>query len=82
MREIIESLRLGLLRWNAAPLCTVGMLCYFTNKLIEMLEAMSCSNDDNACAASYAALTVLIAAMAGLIYKSYNSMQKNRGNKE
>lgn len=75
----MEKIRLELIRWNVAPLSTVGLLCYFTNRLIEMLDAMSCSNDDNACAASYAALTVLIAAMAGLIYKSYDSMQKNRG---
>ena len=76
---MFENLRIILIKWNAAPLCTVGLLCYFTNKLINMLDSMSCNINDNACAASYAALTVLIAAMAGLIYKSYDSMQKNRG---
>ena len=79
---MFESIRLGLIRWNVAPLSLVGILCYFTSKLIGILDTMSCSNDDNACAASYAALTVLIAAMAGLLYKSYESMQKNRGGKE
>jgi hypothetical protein len=79
---VIEKIRLELIRWNAAPLTVVGILCYFTNWLIDILGAMSCTNDDNACAASYAALTVLIAAMAGLLYKSYESMQKNRAAKD
>lgn len=78
----MENLRLFLIRWNVAPLSLVGILCYFTNLLIEILGTMSCTQDDNACAASYAALTVLIAAMAGLLYKSYESMQKNRGDRE
>lgn len=79
---MVESIRLFLIRWNVAPLSLVGILCYFTSRLIGILDTMSCTQDDNACAASYAALTVLIAAMAGLLYKSYESMQKDRGDRE
>jgi hypothetical protein len=60
-----------------APLCVVGALCYFTNELIELLKSMTCNDETGG--VIYGALTVLIAAMAGLLFKSYEYMQKNRG---
>lgn len=78
MRETIESLRLGLIHWNAAPLMVVAFLCWMTHKMVNALLSMTCESD----AAVYVALSGLVAAMGGIIYKLYDSMQKNRGNKE
>lgn len=72
----MENLRLILIRWNVAPLAVVGFLCFFTNKLVNMLENMACT--DASGGVIYGALTVLIAAMAGILFKAYESLQKNR----
>lgn len=78
MLEIIEKIRLGLIKWNAAPLMVVAFLCWMTHKMVDALLSMTCESD----AAVYVALSGLVAAMGGIIYKLYDSMQKNRGDKE
>lgn len=73
--QMIESIRLGLIKWNAAPLMVVAFLCVITYRLSENLLSMTCDSSS----AVYVALSGLIATMAGLLYKLYDSMQKNRG---
>lgn len=71
----MEKTRLLLIRWNVAPLCVVAFLCWLTYLMVENLLHMTCETDG----AVYAALAALIGTMGGIIYKLYNSMQKNRG---
>jgi hypothetical protein len=71
----METLRLNLIRWNAAPLCVVAFLCWLTYLLVDNLLHMSCDADTGV----YVALAGLVATMGGIIYKLYDSLQKNRG---
>lgn len=71
----MESLRLTLIRWNVAPLCVVAFLCWLTYLLVDNLLHMTCEADTGV----YVALAGLVTAMAGIIYKLYDSLQKNRG---
>ena len=72
---MFENLRIILIKWNAAPLLVVLFLCSITHKLANNLLSMNCESNS----AIYVALSGLIATMAGLLYKLYDSMQKNRG---
>lgn len=64
-----------LIRWNVAPLGIVAFLCYMTYLLVMNLIGMTCEAD----ATVYGALTMLIGTMGGILYKTYNSLQKDNG---
>jgi hypothetical protein len=53
----------------------VAFLCWLTYLLVEKLLSMSCESDTGV----YVALAGLVATMGGIIYKLYDSLQKNRG---
>lgn len=74
----MENFRLILIRWNIAPLTVVAFLCWLTYLLADNLLGMKCDSDP----AVYVALSGLVAAMGGIIYKLYDSLQKNRGEQE
>lgn len=71
----MENLRVNLIRWNVAPLSVVAFLCWLTYLLVDSLLKMTCDADTGV----YVALAGLVATMGGIIYKLYDSMQKNRG---
>lgn len=77
---MLENLRVGLLRWNVAPLTIVavlmGLTCWMTSVLLAMPPCNEGSNG------IYIALSGLITVMAGLLFKMYESMQKDRGDKQ
>jgi len=81
VREKLESLRLALIRWNVAPLFFAAMICkalFFTLDLIK--DVSDCSAQNTVMDAAYVGgLFTFAGVMAGLIYKVYDSMQKNRG---
>jgi hypothetical protein len=70
----MEKIRQALINWNVAPLMVVSFLCYVTYLLVMNLIGMTCSQDP----AVYLALSGLITAMAGILWKVYNSMQRDR----
>lgn len=74
----MEWLRVTLIRWNVAPLSVVIFLCWMTYLMVDNLLHMTCETDG----AVYAALAALIGTMGGIIYKLYNSLQKNRGEEQ
>jgi hypothetical protein len=77
---MIEQLRLGLIKWNAAPLVLVGFLSFLTYLMVEaMLHMPTCENGINEI---YIALSGTVLGMAGLLFKMYESLQKNRGETE
>lgn len=76
MFKFLESLRKGLIRWNIAPLAVVGVLVYCLLYCLDMLSHQSCTMPEM----QLAALFSFMAAIAGLLYKVYDSMQKDRHN--
>lgn len=78
MREAIESIRLGLLRWNVAPLFFAGVLVWALVDITHFYKNSPCELPEW----HVAAIFVYMGALAGLISKIYDSMQKNRGDKD
>lgn len=73
-----EPLRLFLIRWNVAPLILVGVLVWALIDITQFYKSGACDMPDWHVAAIFAYMT----AIAGLIFKMYGSMQKNRGEQE
>lgn len=79
----MEKIRLGLIRWNIAPLFIAMLLCSATCFLVYKLGNAPkdlVGMPDGVIIAIYGALATLIGTMCGFIYKIYDSLQKNRGN--
>lgn len=74
----MEKLRVNLIRWNVAPLLVVVFLCWVVWTLVEYYKNVSCKIDPT----SQGALFVFLAGVVGILYKMYDSMQKNRDIKE
>jgi len=81
MKEILESIRLTLIRWNVAPLFFAAAMCKALFFTLDLIKDMSvCNAQSTAMDAAYVGgLFTFAGVMAGLIYKVYDSMQKNRG---
>lgn len=73
MMKYLEQLRLTLLAWNIAPLSVVGFLCWCVWTLIEYFKAVTCTVDPVVAGGIF----TLIGGICGLLYKAYDSMQKN-----
>lgn len=72
----MEKIRQILIQWNVAPLGLVVFLAVITYWMVSVLLGMPpCSDTVNT---AYIALSSLITAMAGILYKMYTSMQKDR----
>lgn len=71
----LEQLRKGLIRWNVAPLALVAVMVITMVWLIRFYMDHSCELPEWHVAGIFG----LITAIAGIIYKMYNSMQKDRG---
>lgn len=77
----MEALRLTLIRWNVAPLLMALLLCFATCYLVYKLGNAPkdlVGMPEGVIIAIYGALATLIGTMCGLIYKMYDSLQKNR----
>lgn len=74
MFKFLESLRKGLIRWNVAPLGVVGVLVYVLLACLNIYSNQSCTLPEW----HLAALFPFMLAIAGLLYKAYDSMQKDR----
>lgn len=72
----MEKLRQILIQWNIAPIGLVIFLATITYWMVSVLLKMPpCEDGVNTV---YIALSGLITAMSGILYKMYNSMQKDR----
>lgn len=71
----MQAIRKILISWNVAPLLIVAFLCWMTYLLVMNLIGMTCTADP----ILYGALTALIGTMGGILYKTYNSLQKDNG---
>jgi len=78
MKESLESIRLALIKWNAAPLLLVGVLVW---ALID-ITAYYKLHANELPEWHVAAIFTYMGAIAGLIFKMYGSMQRNRGEDE
>jgi hypothetical protein len=76
MFKLLESFRKGLIRWNVAPLAVVGVLIYVLLYCLDIYKYSSCVMPEW----QVAALFPFMAAIAGLLYKVYDSMQRDRHN--
>lgn len=76
--NVIELLRQTLIKWNVAPLSVVAFLCWCMWTLTEHYKTIACTIDPT----SQGALFVYLAAIAGLLYKMFNSMQRDRKQSE
>lgn len=77
----MESLRKALIRWNIAPLLQASLLCGLTCYLVYLLGDAPkdlAGMPDGVIIAIYGALATLVGTMCGLIYKMYDSLQKDR----
>jgi len=78
MKEILESIRLTLIRWNVAPLCIAGLLCFFGWQVLQEVLDPTCEKTEW----YVGILAGLLTGLFGFIFKIYESMQKDRGNRE
>ena len=74
MKESIEGLRLTLIKWNVAPLSVVVFLCWVVWTLVEYYKSVICVIDPT----NVGALFIFLAGVVGILYKMYDSMQKDR----
>lgn len=81
---MLERLRRGLIRWNAAPLFFASMMCLALFITLDLIKEMSACNAQNTAmdAAYVGGLFTFAGVMAGLIYKIYESLQRDRGEKQ
>jgi peptidoglycan/LPS O-acetylase OafA/YrhL len=70
----LEKFRLGLIKWNVAPLCVVAFLCWVVWTLVEFYKDTQSTID----ATSQGALFIFLAGAIGILYKMYDSMQRDR----
>lgn len=70
-----ENLRLILIRWNVAPLSLVVVLVWALIDITQFYKNSACDMPEWHVAAIFA----YMGAIAGLIFKMYGSLQKNRG---
>lgn len=71
----MESVRLILIRWNAAPLCIAGLLCFFGWEVLQEVLDPTCEKTEW----YVGILAGLLTGLFGFIFKIYESMQKDRG---
>lgn len=71
---MLESLRKALIRWNVAPLFLVGVMVYAMLNMLHFYQTNACELAEW----HVGGIFTFIGAIAGLIYKMYNSMQKDR----
>lgn len=75
---MIEQLRLGLLRWNVAPLLIAASMCASGWFLLQEILDPTCDKTEW----YVGILAGLLTGLYGLMFKIYESMQKNRGKDE
>lgn len=75
---MFESIRLGLIKWNVAPLLFASVLVWALIDITRFYKLTAHELPEW----HVAAIFVYMGALAGLISKIYDSMQKNRGDKE
>lgn len=78
MFQLLEKFRKGLIRWNVAPLAVVGVLVYSLLFCLDLYKNSACAMPEW----QVAALFPFMAAIAGLLYKVYDSMQGKKHSKE
>ena len=76
MFKFLESIRKGLIRWNIAPLLVVGVLVYSLLFCLDVFKYNSCVMPEW----QVGVLFTFMATIAGLLYKVYDSMQRDRHN--
>lgn len=72
---MLEKFRVGLLRWNVAPLMIASLLCYFGWLVLQEVLDPSCDKTEW----YVGILAGLLTGLFGFIFKIYESLQKNRG---
>jgi uncharacterized membrane protein len=72
---MMETLRRGLIAWNVAPLTIAGILVLMLWRLVDALISGACTMDP----ALYTVLAGVATGLGGLVYKVYNSLQRNKG---
>jgi hypothetical protein len=72
---MIETFRINLIKWNVAPLFFAGVLVWALVDITSFYKASPCELPEW----HVAAIFVYMGALAGLISKIYDSLQKNRG---
>lgn len=70
----LEVLRKGFIRWNIAPLAVVGVLVYVLLDGMNIYKNAACTLPEW----QVMALFPFLLSIAGLLYKVYDSMQKDR----
>lgn len=75
---MIESVRLGLIRWNVAPLFLVAFFCYCGWIVLEKVLSPDCEATEW----YLVTLSGIATGIFGLLFKMYDSLQKNRGGHE
>lgn len=75
MKDTIEEIRQGLIKWNIAPLGIVVFLCWCVYTLIEYYKVVGCLIEPT----GVGALFVFLGGIVALLYKMYEFMQKDRG---
>lgn len=71
----LEHVRRFLIRWNIAPLSLVALLAWSLIDGTHFYQNAACVLPDW----HVGAIFTYLAAIAGIIYKMYDSMQKDRG---
>lgn len=71
----MESLRRGLIRWNIAPLSLVAFLVWAMTDMTLFYQSSACELPDW----HVGAIMGYLIGIAGIIYKMYDSLQKDRG---
>lgn len=70
-----ETLRVGLIKWNVAPLGAVVFICVINYQVVQKVINPGCEASEW----YIAGLCALIPVLAGIVYKMYESMQRDRG---
>lgn len=70
----MEKIRLALIKWNVAPLSIAVFLAWLLYDSTKFYQSSSCTLPEW----HVAALFTYFAALAGLIYKIYDSLQRDR----
>lgn len=77
VQQTMEQLRKILISWNVAPLLIASLFCYFSYWILDvLLHTPAC--DTEVGMAFIGALCTAFAGTTAILYKIYNSLQKDR----
>lgn len=72
---MLENIRVNLIKWNVAPLCIAAFLCFCGWIVLGAILDPTCEKTEW----YIGILAGLLTGLFGLIFKIYDSLQKDRG---